>query len=229
MSSGLNAPGVVVIPAYNEAATVADMIVRVKNLDANLDVLVVNDGSTDATAQVAEDAGAILLDLPVNLGAWGAIQTGMRYAADKDYDYMVTMDADGQHLPETLPILIARHQGGADVVIGACVQRGTVARRFAWRYFRTLTRLPVADLTSGLRVYSRPVVKRLARRRATLLEYQDVGVLLLLRQEGFSLDEVAIEMADRVVGSSHIFRSWLSVAYYMLYTSVMSFSKVHRR
>ena len=114
------------------------------------------------------------------------------------------------------------------VVIGECVGRGSRYRRLAWRYFRVITGLSVEDLTSGLRVYGRRAMEVLSAREATMLEYQDVGVLLLMKEHGFPIHEVSIPMQERAVGGSHIFRSWLSVFYYMVYTSIMSLSKLSR-
>ena len=84
------------------------------------------------------------------------------------------------------------------------------------------------DLTSGLRVYGLRAIVLLSSREATMLEYQDVGVLLLLKENGLQIHEVSIPMQGRAVGGSHVFRSWMSVLYYMVYTSIMSVSKLTR-
>jgi glycosyltransferase involved in cell wall biosynthesis len=131
-----------VIPARNEAPTVAD-IVRRTLAGGQCDVLVVNDASTDETAGLAEAAGAAVIDLPFSLGAWGATQTGMRYAQRNRYRTVVTLDADGQHHPEELPALLSSlRRTGSNVVIG------TYAARMSARRSRTLRRLP--DERSGL-------------------------------------------------------------------------------
>ena len=221
--------GAVVIPSFNEAETIARVIAEVRQVAPDLDVIVVNDCSTDDTEAVLRECGVIALHLVLNLGAWGATQAGLRYAAGNGYDYVVTMDADGQHLPSTLPALINRFMEDTDaVVIGECVGRGSRYRRLAWRYFRVITGLSVEDLTSGLRVYGRRAMEVLSAREATMLEYQDVGVLLLLKENDFAIHEVSIEMRDRIVGSSHVFRTWMSVLYYMVYTSIMSLAKLAR-
>ena len=221
--------GAVVIPAYNEESTIAAVVGEVRQVAPDLDIVVVNDRSTDGTGDVLAGLGVVAINLVANLGAWGATQAGLRYALERDYDFVVTMDADGQHLPSTLPPLIDRfREDPSAIVIGECVSRGSRYRRFAWRYFRALTGLSVQDLTSGLRVYGRRAIALLASREATMLEFQDVGVLLLLRENGFPIHEVAIEMKGRAVGGSHVFRSWLSVFYYMVYTSIMSVSKLSR-
>jgi glycosyltransferase involved in cell wall biosynthesis len=142
-------PCLAIIPARNEAATVADIVRRVGAIGA-CDVLVVNDASSDDTAALARVAGATVIDLPFNLGAWGATQTGMRYAQRNGYRTVFTLDADGQHHPEQLPVLLAaQRQSRANVVIGTCAQRMSAAKRVAWRYFHLLTGLSVQDFTSG--------------------------------------------------------------------------------
>ncbi len=221
--------GAVVIPAFNEAATIGEVVAEVRVVAPELDIIVVNDLSTDATGEVIAALDVIGINLVVNLGAWGATQAGLRYAEAHDYDFVVTMDADGQHLPSTLPVLISRFLEDPEaLVIGECVTRGSRYRRFAWRYFRAITGLSVEDLTSGLRVYGRRAIGLLSSKEATMLEYQDVGVLLLLKENGFPIHEVSIPMQGRAVGGSHVFRSWMSVLYYMVYTSIMSVSKLSR-
>lgn len=218
-----------VIPAYNEAATVAD-VVRGAIAHAGCDVLVVNDASSDATSAQARAAGATVIDLPLNLGAWGATQTGMRYAQRRLYDAVVTLDADGQHHAESLPAMLAElERSDADVVIGTYAQRLSLAKRVAWWYFRLLTGLPVQDFTSGLRAYDRRAVRTLASRAASLLDYQDMGVLMLLYQKGFVLRELPTVMSPRKSGMSRVFASWLVVARYMLHTTVLCFARLDVR
>jgi len=210
-----------VIPARNEAATVAD-IVRRTLATGQCDVLVVDDASHDATAKLAREAGATVITVPFNLGAWGATQTGMRYAQRNRYTTVVTLDADGQHHPEELPALLTTlRRSGANVVIGTYAQRMSSARRLAGRYFRLLTRLNVMDFTSGLRAYDRRAVRALASREASLLDYQDMGVLMLLSKKGLVLHEAPTVMSPRRAGASRVFASWLLVARYMLHTTVL--------
>lgn len=211
----------VLIPAWNEEATVADVIGKIGEV-GRYDVIVINDASTDRTADRAAAAGARVLNLPVNLGAWGATQTGIRFALKKGYRRVVTMDADGQHSSPTIPDLLAPiTAGNADMVIGSCTERGSPARKLAWRFFRVMTGLEIEDLTSGFRAYDLPAMKALASEKATLLEYQDIGVLLLLIHSGLRIQEINVPMSVRISGSSKIFSSWFKVAEYLLLNLIL--------
>ena len=191
------------------------------------DVLVVDDASNDDTASLAAEAGATVITAPFSLGAWGATQTGMRYAQRNRYSTVITLDADGQHHPEEAPRLLASlRRGGANVVIGTYAPRMSAARRVAGRYFRALTRLNVQDFTSGMRAYDRRAVRALASREASLLDYQDMGVLMLLSKKGFVLAEVPTIMSPRRAGASRVFASWLLVARYMLHTTVLCIAQL---
>lgn len=216
----------VLIPAYNEAATVG-AIVREVRQRWGYRVVVIDDCSTDDTAEIARTAGATLLPLPLQLGAWGALQTGLRYAARNDYRLAVTLDADGQHEPAHIGALIAPVLAGrANVVIGAFPARASPARRLAWRYFRWLTGLDLEDITSGFRAYDARSIRLLASREATLLDYQDVGVLLTLHRHGLRVIEEPVPMQPRLQGVSRVFKSWWTVGNYMLQTSLLCLARV---
>jgi len=220
----------VVMPARDEAAVIGRVIASVRRCLPGIPVIVIDDASADDTAAMAEAAGATVLRLPVSLGAWGAIQTGMRYALKQGLDTVVTMDADGQHLAEEIPRLLeSRQQSGADVVIGAYPERGSRARRLAWWLFRRLSGFSFADLTSGFRIYDRSAIWLLAAPRATLLEYQDIGVLLLLRFAGLKIVEVPVTMRPRLMGKSRVFNSWWRVGLYMVQTILLLLSSTHHR
>ncbi len=216
----------ILIPARDEAHSVAQVIAEARRLDP-VPIVVIDDGSQDDTAAIAAAAGALVLRLPLHLGAWGAMQTGLRYAYRQGWDLAITLDADGQHHPADIQDLIAPLLAGeADVVIGACPLRVSRARRLAWRYFRGLSGIALEDLTSGFRAYNRAAMERLIRPDATLLDYQDVGVLLILRRQGLRMREVPVTMRDRSEGKSHIFNSWWTVASYMVKTSLLCLAGV---
>ena len=217
----------VVIPALNEADCIASVITQARARGAT-DVVVVDDGSTDDTAAVASLSGAMVLRAPLWQGAWGAIQTGIRYAVRHGYSAVITMDADGQHEPGYLPDLIDAGRE-ADVVIAACASRGARARQAAWTYFRFLTGLGFDDLTSGFRYYGPRACHLLASEEATLLDYQDIGVLLLLRRANLTISEISVTMNPRNSGASRIFFSWWTVGWYMAETSLLCLARWSRR
>lgn len=217
----------IVIPARDEAATIAAVIaaIRAQGFDH---ILVVDDQSKDDTASIAVAAGARVLRPVLPMGAWGAMQTGIRHAMRTGYERVVTMDADGQHEPACIAALLAA-ASQHDVVIGAFPERGSAARQIAWRYFRLITGFRVEDLTSGFRCYSRAACVVLCDDEATLLDYQDMGVLLLLRRARMRMIEVPVDMYPRASGPSRIFASWSRVARYMLESSLLCLAQWHPR
>ena len=222
----MNKP-LVIIPAYNEETVILNVIGDLKSNGYD-DILVVNDASTDNTlAMLPHDIKVI--SLPYNLGAWKATQTGIRYAYQCGYEQIITFDADGQHLAKTLNKLLAEHDKKQfDLVIGSCLSRGSIARKIAWHVFRKISGVQVRDLTSGLRVYNRKAMKVLSGKAASLLEYQDVGVLLLLKNNAISKVELDVDMQLRKNGISRIFNSWGAVLYYMAYTTTLCLSKLFK-
>ena len=216
---------VVVVPAHNEAEDIGFVINEI-NKYTNFPVVVIDDASNDNTIQVARQAGAIVVPLAVQLGAWGATQAGLRYALKNGFAYAITMDADGQHLAESLPVLLQPIMNKeADIIIGACTKRGSKARKIAWTLIKQASGLKLEDLTSGFRVYDRRAIRRLAKWQATLFEYQDVGVLAMLQASDLVIKEVEVRMLPRRHGKSRIFYSWTSVFYYMSYTLLLSITK----
>jgi len=215
----------VLIPARNEEATVGDVVRRVLSM-IPCEVVVIDDVSDDGTIEVARSAGASILPLAVHLGAWGAMQAGMRYALKNGYQIAVTMDADGQHPAASIRELVEPIQAGeADVVIGACTERGSKARHVAWNIFRRISGVGLKDLTSGFRAYNRTAMTILASRQATLLDYQDMGVLILLQRAGLAVAERPVAMCPRVTGTSRIFSSWWVVLKYMLASTILCVAK----
>ena len=216
---------VILIPAYNEAEVIAEVIIQI-NDTCQLPIIVIDDASNDDTRPVAEAAGATVIPLPAQLGAWGATQAGLRYALRQGYEIAITMDADGQHDASSLAKLIRPvSEGVTDVAIGTCTRRGSLMRRIAWHMMKQASGLTLEDITSGFRVYNRKAIRHLAGWRATLLDYQDIGVLLLLQSKGLRIMDVAVDMHARKNGKSKVFHSWLVVAYYMCITLTLGLSK----
>ncbi len=216
---------IVVIPAHNEHKTIGAIVTSV-TATTDYEVVVVDDASVDQTAAIARKAGATILPLAVQLGAWGAIQAGIRYGLKQKSDIVITMDGDGQHQAEFISLLLQKFRSqNSDVVIGSDLSRGSWQRQIAWQFFRVVTGLNLNDLTSGFRLYNKRAIHLLASSQATLLDYQDVGVLLLLQKNNLTICETKIEMQDRLEGHSHIFFSWFAVLNYMIHSMLLSFSR----
>jgi len=206
----------IVIPAMNEENTIAEVITQVKAL--GYDVLVIDDNSRDNTVNIAQENGALVIPLVYNMGAWNATQTGFRYALKENYQTVITMDADGQHNAQSIPDLIqAQENTKANVIIASDIERGDMNRQLAWSFFKWLAGFNINDLTSGYRLYDHQALAVVASKEATLLEYQDVGVLLLLAKHYFKVIEIETSMSSRSMGVSRIFKSWLHITYYLLF------------
>lgn len=217
---------IALIPARDEEATVGIIVGQVRQ-NWGCPVVVIDDCSTDATTRAARMAGATVLPLTLQLGAWGAIQTGLRYALRQGYRTAITLDADGQHEPARIGDLLRPLAANlTDVAIGAFPERASRARRIAWSYFRWLTGLKLEDITSGFRAYNHAAMVALAAQEASLLDYQDVGVLLILRRKGLRITEVPVPMQPRAQGASRVFRSWWVVGQYMVQTSVLCLARI---
>jgi glycosyltransferase involved in cell wall biosynthesis len=215
----------VVIPAWNESESIEGVVGSIK-AESHHDVLVVDDGSADGTGDLAKAAGAEVVRLPMNMGAWTATQTGFRYAMAHGYNIVVTMDADGQHFAESIPVLIHRlRDAGADIVIGANPERASKNRRLSWSFFRMLTSLNLVDFTSGLKAYNTRAMRLLLSPRAHLFDYQDLGALLLMRRAGLMICEAPVPMQKRRHGHSRIFSNWWQVARYMMLSTALCVSK----
>lgn len=210
----------VIIPALDESLTIGEVVrgARVHGCD----VYVVDDASNDDTGDLALSAGAEVLTLPFRSGAWCAVQAGLLHAMKKgQYEAFLTMDGDGQHDPACISQLTEALDSPDEVVVGSFPERGSIARRTAWRFFSILTRLPIQDLTSGLRLYGGRAAEALLSRRASMYDYQDIGVLLQLRRQGVTFNEVPVTMRARQSGCSRVFRSWAAVAVYMIRTCML--------
>jgi glycosyltransferase involved in cell wall biosynthesis len=194
----------VVIPAYNEAANVAAVVADVRASLPRADVLVIDDGSVDATAEVAHDAGARVLRLPVNSGYGVALQSGYKYAVRHRYGTVAQMDADGQHTATFMPQLLELVRGGdADIVIGSRFLDGdghyqpSRARRIGMSIFSRMAsrimRQKVSDPTSGYQVM-RIDVARFFCGEVYPADYPDADILILLHRSGFRVAEVGVQM-----------------------------------
>jgi len=203
--------GVVIIPAFNEAGSIARVVQDVKRAVPDFDIVVIDDGSTDATASCVPD-WATVISLPFNLGIGGAMQTGYRYAAEHGYDVAVQVDGDGQHpASEIVGLVDALHESDADMVIGSrFLERGryrqSAARaagsRFLRLQLRMLTGRTYTDCTSGFRAVNRRVIRAFSHWYPD--DYPEPEVVLLLHRWGFRVTETSVKMHQRVSGRTSI-------------------------
>lgn len=219
----------VIIPAYNEAGKIAEVIGRARSAVPAADILVVNDGSSDRTASIAEQAGAIVVSHPFNMGYGVTIQTGYKYALAHGYDYLAQIDGDGQHDPADIAILLVPLMAGeADFVLGsrflgAESYQPPLARRLGMTFFRGLVRLatglPITDCTSGFQALNREVIRFFAR-DIFPVDYPDADVLITLHRAGFRIRELPVRMYASSSGKSmhngfkpvyYMFKMFLSI------------------
>ena len=213
-----------VVPAYNEAATIEGVVESIHGHAPLFDVLVVDDGSTDSTAEIARGTRSHVLALPFNLGIGGAVQAGFVYARDNGYDYVAQIDGDGQHDPSELGKLFdAMSQGSSiDMVCGsrfltseheypAPISRRTGIHVFAFLLSRIVD-ARISDPTSGFRLYNRRAIELFARDYPH--DYPEVEAVLMLHHHRLRMCEVPVRMYVRGGGTSSI--STGKSAYYMI-------------
>jgi glycosyltransferase involved in cell wall biosynthesis len=227
---------VAVVPAFDEEEAIAGVVRDVRAFDPEIDVVVVDDGSRDRTADAAAAAGAVVVRLPFNLGIGAAVQTGFRYALERDYDVAVRLDGDGQHDAAELPKLLAPlERDEADVVTGSRFHgddgsyRPPLGRRLGITWFAKLvsmlSRQRVTDTTSGFQALNRPAIALFARDYPS--DYPEVEATVLLLKHRLRLVEVQVEMRERETGSSSI--TFLSSLYYAIKVTLALFVGMARR
>jgi glycosyltransferase involved in cell wall biosynthesis len=203
----------VVIPAFNEAGKVGAVVRGVRDVLPQVDVLVVDDGSSDGTADEALEAGARALSLPLNCGYGAALQTGYKYAVRNGYEVVGQIDADGQHSPTHFgPLLAQLTEPGVDVVIGSRFLDGdghyrpSRARKFGMELFgrvaSKVTRQHISDPTSGFQVMRIPVARFFCT-DVYPSDYPDADILILLHRSGFRTSEVGVQMQPPTGKSMH--------------------------
>jgi glycosyltransferase involved in cell wall biosynthesis len=226
---------IAVVPAFNEAPCIAEVISEIRAVDPELEIVVVDDGSTDATRHVAHRAGAQVVRLPFNVGIGGAMQTGYQFAREHGFDLAVQIDGDGQHDPRELPQLIEPIlEDLADMAVGTRFAGGrryesSLGRRvgislFSW-IVSLLVRQRVTDTTSGFRAVNRKGIALFASDYPH--DYPEVETTVLVFRHQLRLVEVPVVMRTRATGRSSItlFRS----VYYMAKVSLALFVGLFRR
>ncbi len=220
----------VIIPAYNEAATIGSVIEALREHVPEYDIVVVNDGSADATAEVVRGYhGVELINLPFNMGIGSAMQTGYKFAAREGYEVAVQCDADGQHPPHQMRLIVdAVGFGRADMVIGSRYVADTgYAPSFSRRIGKSLlSRIVdsvvgggITDTTSGFRAMNRAALETFAH--AYPDDYPEAEALVILHKHGLKAVEMPVDMLPRQGGRSSI--GALQAAYYIIKVSLAIF------
>jgi glycosyltransferase involved in cell wall biosynthesis len=222
----------ILIPAFNEGKNLQQVISGIQQFCPEASILVVNDGSLDDTASVAQNAGAEVITLPFNLGYGVALQTGYKYALEKGYEYLLQMDGDGQHDPAYIhDLLKAVKSGETDVAIGSRFSskgtngtyRAGVLKRIVMKLFALITsaliRQRITDATTGYQAMNRRVLKFCVRDLYPV-DFPDADVLLMLYRAGFRIKEVPVVMHQSkntkpmhhgIVPLYYVFKMFLSI------------------
>jgi len=207
MHSGL----LVIIPAFNEAATIAEVVNGARAM--HFHVLVVDDGSSDSTSDLAANAGAMVLELPFNVGVGGALRAGFRYAVDHDYNSVVQIDADGQHpLHQISDLINAAEQHDAHLVIGSrylssdATFTPALFRRLAMRCLGLMVSRSagrkLTDSTSGFRIIRQPLLAEFAREFPSYYLGDTFEVTVAAARAGYRIVEIPASLSPRMHGQS---------------------------
>lgn len=202
----------IAVPAFNEEASLRKLLPRIKDVFPGVPVVVVNDGSRDATAFVAGAGDVTLLDSPHNMGVGGAMQLAYEYALRHRFRAVLRLDSDGQHPPEEARKLIDRHlETQADLVVGSrfggtgdCVSTGlryAGIRGLSW-FMSLICRVRISDPTSGFWLVTGTLINYFAHEYPT--DYPEPEALALSRRLGYSYAEAAVRFQPRIAGKSSI-------------------------
>ena len=226
---------IAIVPAFNEEASIARVVGELLAYDSGLRVVVVDDGSTDGTAEIARASGAKVLSLPFNLGIGGAVQTGFRYAWEQGFDIAVRADGDGQHDPAELDAILRPVLADeADVAVGSrfiggdgyqsSLSRRAGIRLLAW-IVSALTRQRITDPTSGFQAANRLGIRLFAADYPH--DYPEAEATVMVFKHRLRLQEVPVKMRARESGRSSI--TTVRSVYYMIKVVLAIFVALFRR
>jgi len=226
---------IAIVPAYNEEQTISRVIEEIRAFDAGFEIVVVDDGSGDRTAIIAERTGVHVLRLPFNVGIGAAVQAGYQFARDHGFELTVQVDGDGQHDPREIAALVGPIlEGRADMVVGTRFAagggyHGTRLRRLGIHLFAALVsvmvRQRVTDTTSGFRAVNRKGIRLFASEYP--YDYPEVEASVVLSRHKLRMVEVPVQMRIRETGRSSI--TALRSVYYMVKVLLALFIGLFRK
>lgn len=200
----------IIIPAYNEAENIERVVDNIIHNFPQYDYVVVNDGSSDDTRKICRRRNYNLLDLPINMGLAGAIQSGMKYANYYGYDYAIQLDGDGQHLPEYIDDMFQKmKETDCDIVIGSRFKterkpftaRMIGSQLITYAIYITTKGKYIGDVTSGMRLFNKAMIKRFGYK----INYgPEPDTLAYLINCGVKIEEVQVRMEERIAGTSYL-------------------------
>lgn len=216
----------IIIPAYNEEKNILITVNNLKKQAKNVDYVVINDGSTDKTREVCKNNGINYINLPINLGIGGAVQTGYKYAYENEYDVAIQFDGDNQHNPKYIKALVNEIEKGNNLVIGSRYVedlskfKSTFIRRMGIKFLSFLiefvTGKKIYDVTSGYRACDKALIKLFANNYP--VDYPEPDSTARVLRLGYKVSEIPVEMNERLNGKSSI--RFFDSIYYMIKVSL---------
>ena len=216
----------VIVPAYNEENNIVNTINNLKNSIKNIDYVVINDGSTDNTKNVCIKNNINFIDLSINIGIGGAVQTGYKYAKKHNYDIAIQFDGDNQHNPKYINDLIKEIEDGNDLAIGSRyiknidTFKSTYVRRIGINFLSFLIKIvtgkKIYDVTSGFRACNKRLINFFADNYS--IDYPEPDSIAKVLKNGYKVKEIPAEMNERTIGKSSI--NFMESIYYMIKVSL---------
>ncbi|HOO14502.1 MAG TPA: polyprenol monophosphomannose synthase [Candidatus Marinimicrobia bacterium] len=223
----------VIIPTYNEKDNIRTVIERLQALPIELDILIIDDNSPDGTADIvrelqADDPHIFMINRPAKLGLGTAYITGFRWALERDYEYILEMDADLSHNPDDVPRLIQECENGYDLVIGSRYCNGVNVINWpikrlllsygANKYSRMITRMPIMDTTAGFKCYRREALAAINLDRVKSSGYSfQIEMHFRVWNAGFKIKEIPIIFIERSEGLSKMSKNIVWEAVFMVW------------
>lgn len=226
MKRGYFMKTLIIIPAYNEEASILSTVQNLKNTNPKVDYIIINDGSKDDTQKICIENDLNYVDLPNNLGIGGAVQTGYKYAQKYDYDVAIQFDGDGQHDPKYIDELVDEIKKGSNLAIGSRYVgnksefQSTFMRRLGKNILSGLIKLTtgkiIHDPTSGYRAADKNVIALFAKKYP--VDYPEPDTIVEVIKKGYKISEIPVSMNPRHGGKSSI--SAIKSIYYMIKVSL---------